>query len=58
MLMILGASQRIFHYLYGLPAPNPRKSLIALVGLNIALMGVVGGFVLMRLVGHAWAVLW
>src|SRR5262249_10033969 len=25
MLMILGVSQRIFHYFYGLPAANPRK---------------------------------
>jgi hypothetical protein len=58
MLMILGTSQRIFHYFYGLPVPNPHKSLIALVGLNISLMGVVSGFLLMRLVGHAWATLW
>ena len=58
MMMILGASQRIFHYFYGLPAPNARRSLAALVVLNAALLGNVTGFVLMRLVGHAWAALW
>ena len=58
MMMILGASQRIFHYFYGLPAPNPRRSLAALFVLNLAIVGNVVGFMLMRLVGHAWAALW
>jgi len=57
-MMILGVSQRIFHYFYGLPAPNPGKSLTALIVLNAALVGNVVGFVLMRSVGHAWAALW
>jgi hypothetical protein len=58
MLMILGASQRIFPYFYGLPAPHARRSLAALVVLNAAILGNVAGFVLMRLAGHAWAALW
>ncbi|MCC6125305.1 MAG: DUF1858 domain-containing protein [Pirellulales bacterium] len=58
MMMILGASQRIFHYFYGLPAPNPRRSMAALIVLNLALAGIVAGFVLMRLAGHAWVILW
>ena len=58
LMMILGASQRIFHYFYGLPAPNPRKSIKTLIVLNLALVGIVVGFVLMRLVSHAWAMLW
>jgi hypothetical protein len=58
MLMIFGVSQWIFHNYYGLPAPNPRRSLLALIVLNIALLGIVGGFISMRLAGHAWAALW
>jgi hypothetical protein len=58
LLMILGVSQRLFHHFYGLPAPNPRTSLVALVGLNAAVLGEVFGLVLMRASGHAWAALW
>lgn len=58
MTMILGASQRIFHSFYDLPAPNPRRSLAALIIISIALIGNVTGFVMMRLVGEAWAALW
>jgi hypothetical protein len=58
LLMILGASQRIFHYFYGFPTPNRRKSMAAWVALNVAVVGEVAGFVLMRTAGHAWAVLW
>ncbi|MBZ0258451.1 NnrS family protein, partial [bacterium] len=57
-LMILGVSQRIFHNFYGLPKPSERKSKIAFVTLNIALIGNVVGFVLMRTSSHAWASLW
>jgi hypothetical protein len=58
LLMILGVSQRLFHHFYGLPAPNPRTSLVALVCLNVAVLGEVFGLVLMRTSGHAWAALW
>lgn len=57
-MMILGVSQRVFHYFYSLPAPSRRKSLVTLVALNAALVGMVTGFVLMRTVGHAWGSLW
>jgi hypothetical protein len=57
-MMILGVSQRLFHYFYSLPAPNRRRSLVTLATLNAALIGLVTGFVLMRAVGHAWASLW
>lgn len=58
LLMILGVSQRIFHNFYGLPAPLPRRSLIALGLLNVAVVAEVFGFVLMRTAGHAWTALW
>lgn len=58
MLMILGVSQRIFHNFYGLPAPNRRVSLIALVLINIAVIGEATGFVLMCELGRQWASLW
>ncbi|MCI0457983.1 MAG: NnrS family protein [Gemmataceae bacterium] len=58
LLMILGVSQRLFHHFYGLPAPQPRRSLIALAALNAAVAGEVVGLVLMRTAGHAWAGLW
>lgn len=58
LLMILGVSQRIFHNFYGLPAPRPRRSLIALGLLNVAVVAEVFGFVLMRTAGHAWGALW
>jgi hypothetical protein len=58
LLMILGVSQRIFHYFYGFPAPNRRLSLTALVALNAAVGGEVVGLLLMRALGHTWAALW
>ena len=58
MLMILGVSQRAFPNFYGLRAPNPVRSLVALVLLNAAIVGEVAGFVLMRTAGHAYAALW
>lgn len=57
-IMILGVSQRIFHYFYSLPAPSRRKSLQVLVALNLALVGMATGFALMRTAGHAWGTLW
>jgi hypothetical protein len=58
LLMILGVSQRLFPHFYGLPEPNRRKSLLALLCLNGAVLGEAAGLVLMRLAGHAWAALW
>lgn len=58
MLMIFGVSQRVFHHFYGLPGVNERLSLIGLALLNTAIAGEVGGLMLMRTAGHAWAALW
>jgi hypothetical protein len=58
LLMILGVSQRLFHHFYGLPQPSGRKSLAALMVLNVAVLGEVAGLILMREVGHGWAALW
>lgn len=58
LLMVLGVSQRIFHYFYGLPAPRARWSLALLVLLNLAVVGECAGLVLMQRAGHGWAVLW
>ncbi len=58
LLMILGVSHRIFPYFYGMKPVNPRRSLVALVLLNLAVAGEVSGLILMRLQGHAWAGLW
>src|SRR5262249_8762843 len=58
LLMILGVSQRIFHYFYGLPAANPRTSMLALVCINAAIIGEATGLVLMSRLSHAWAALW
>jgi hypothetical protein len=57
LLMILGVSQRIFPYFYGLPAPNRRTSLLALPILNLAVAGEAAGLILMAS-NHAWAALW
>src|SRR5207244_633672 len=57
-LMILGVSQRLLHHVYGFPAPAARLSRIALVILNIAVLGEATGLVLMRLHDRAWAGLW
>ncbi len=58
LVMILGVSQRMFHHFYGFPAARPRTSLVALVALNLAILGEVAGLLLMRAAGHAWAGLW
>ncbi len=57
-LMILGVSQRLFHFFYGLPRPNSRRSLAVLPVINVALVGIVVGLVLMGMSSHAWAGLW
>lgn len=58
LLMILGVSQRLLHHFYGLPAPNRRLSLAALVCLNLAVVGEITGLVMMRGIGRGWAGLW
>jgi hypothetical protein len=58
LLMILGVSQRLFPNMYGFAEPNRRKSMVALLCLNGAVLGEAAGLVLMRLAGHAWAALW
>src|SRR5262249_17327922 len=58
LLMILGVSQRIFPYFYGLPASSSRRAGVALICLNIAVIGESSGLVLMHYAGHAWAALW
>jgi hypothetical protein len=57
-LMILGVSQRLLHHVYGFPTPAVRLSRVALVLLNLAVLGEATGLVLMRLHDHAWAGLW
>jgi hypothetical protein len=46
LLMILGVSQRLLHHLYGLPAPDRRRSVIALICLNSAVLGEALGSIL------------
>jgi hypothetical protein len=58
LLMILGVSQRLFPHFYGLPVPPPRRAALALVTLNLAVIGETSGLVLMHYSGHAWAALW
>jgi hypothetical protein len=58
MLMILGVSQRMFHYFYGFPEPDRRTGVTALPLINVAILGIVIGTVAMRTLGHAWALLW
>lgn len=58
MLMILGVSQRVFHYFYGFPEPNRRVSLAALPAINAAIVGIAFGLVAMRTFSHYWALLW
>jgi NnrS protein/Domain of unknown function (DUF1858) len=58
LLMILGVSQRLFHHMYGFPAPSRRLGLAALVCLNLAVVGEAAGLVRMHTAGHAWAGLW
>jgi hypothetical protein len=58
LLMILGVSQRVFPYFYGLPAPPSRVSVILLALINLAVVGECAGLVLVQRAGHGWAVLW
>ncbi len=58
MLMILGVSQRILHHHYGVPIPNRRLSIVALVCLNAAILGEVLGLVMHRVGGPVWIGLW
>jgi hypothetical protein len=58
MLMILGVSQRLFPHFYGLPTPSQRLSRWSLVAINLAIIGEILGFVLMRTLGHVWVALW
>jgi hypothetical protein len=58
LLMILGVSQRVLHHFYGFPAPSRPWSLVALVCLNLAVMGEITGLILMRGAGTGWAGLW
>ncbi len=66
MLIVLGVSQRLFHHFFGLPAPQPRRSLIVLACLNVAVVGEVVTLILMQaafqnkepLIGRTWAILW
>jgi len=58
LMMILGVSQRIFPYFYGLPASSSGRAVTALICLNVAVVGESSGLVLMHYAGHAWAGLW
>src|SRR5262249_38407875 len=58
LLMILGVSQHVFPHFYGSPAPNPRRCLWTLAGLDAAVTGEVLGLLLMRAGSHSWAALW
>src|SRR5262249_22712978 len=58
LLMILGVSQRLFHPMYGLPAPKTGRAMPALVCLNLAVLREALGLVLMRIHSHAWGALW
>ncbi|MCA9439749.1 MAG: NnrS family protein, partial [Candidatus Omnitrophica bacterium] len=55
MLMIFGVGQRIFPRFYGLPDPNPQKSLIILAMINFSIFFQSGAFILMQKVSHVWA---
>ena len=58
LLIVLGVSQRVFHHFYSLPAPNARLSLALLPVLNLAVVGEVAGWLLMRWRDPVWAALW
>lgn len=58
LLMILGVSHVILDKLYHLPRPSARRSLVVLALINAAVLAEAGGFVAMRVWGHAWAALW
>jgi hypothetical protein len=57
-LMILGVSQRLLHHVYGFPPPAVRLSRVALIILNLAVLGEAAGLVFMRLHDRGWAGLW
>jgi hypothetical protein len=58
LLMILGVSQRLFHPMFGLPAPGGRLAKVALVLLNAAVVGEILGLVLMGPGGALWRGVW
>lgn len=58
LLIILGVSQRLLPSMFGFPAPNPRVSLGALIGINLAVVGEVVALVMMRGAPGPWAGLW
>src|SRR5262249_19802112 len=58
LLMILGVSLRLLHGMYGFAPVPDRISVLALLGVNAAVIGESAGLVLMRTYGHGWAALW
>jgi hypothetical protein len=58
MLMILGVSQRMLHPIFGFPAPSARLGWVALIAINLAIVGEVIALVMMRGPGGPWAGLW
>ncbi len=58
LLMIFGVSQHLLPHGYDLRRPGRRLSLIALVAINVAVVGEIVGLVLMRGASRAWAGLW
>lgn len=58
LMMMLGIMHGVLREFYAVETGTRRRNLFALAILNLALVGEVLGFVLMRQVGHAWAALW
>ena len=58
LLMVLGVSQRIFPYFFGMPMPSRTLSKYGLFALNVAILGECLGTMLMQAYSHAWAGLW
>jgi hypothetical protein len=48
LLIILGVSQRLFFHFYGFPSLNPRRGMVALGFLNVAVAGEVVGLIFIR----------
>lgn len=58
MLMILGVSQRLFHYFYGFPKPRAWVGLAMLPAINLAIVGSVVGGILLPTHGALGGPLW
>ncbi|HWG45924.1 MAG TPA: NnrS family protein [Gemmataceae bacterium] len=58
LLMILGVSQRLFPNFYGLRTPRRRVSLLALLGVNAAVVGEAVSLIFMRNSVGLWAGVW